>query len=128
MTLQAGYLSFPFTVGGDGHTSRSTDELHLRGLIHQVLFTRPGERVNRPDFGCGVDQLVFAGNSGELAGATQFLIHGALTRWLDGLIEVGGVEVEAVDARLTITVRYTSRRTGEGREERFPVPGTGVTP
>ena len=74
-----------------------------------MLFTAPGERVNRPDFGSGLLQLVFAPNSDELAATTQVLVQGALQQWLGDLISVEEVQVEAVDATLTVIVRYIVR-------------------
>jgi len=110
------YFDFPFHIDGRGRTAETDEDDHLRDLIHQVLFTSPGERVNRPDFGCGIAQLVFMPNSDALAGATQFLVQGALTRWLDELIQVERVEVVAQDAGLHVTVAYTKRSSGERRE------------
>ena len=96
----------------------------MRDLILQVLFTSPGERVNRPEFGCGIKQLVFAPASDALAAATQQLIQGALIRWLDPVIAVEQVEVRADEATVEATVIYQRRDTGERREEvfRHPVP------
>jgi len=74
------YFDFPYHVDGRGRTAETGEDDHIRDLIHQVLFTSPGERVNRPDFGCGVAQLVFQPNSDTLAAATQFLILGAELR------------------------------------------------
>jgi len=75
-----------------------------------VLFTVPGERVNRPDFGCGLLQLVFAPNSDALAAAVQMTVQGSLQQWLGELIEVEAVTVENLDARLGVTVQYVMRR------------------
>jgi phage baseplate assembly protein W len=75
-----------------------------------VLFTSPGERVNRPTFGCGLLQLVFAPNSDELATATQFLAQGALQTWLGELIQVEAVQVRSDDSTLEVTVQYVVRR------------------
>jgi phage baseplate assembly protein W len=82
------------------------DEEYLRGLIESVLFTRPGERVNRPDFGSGVDRLVFAPGGDEVAHTTQALVHGALQHWLGDLLRVEQVVVEAADAVLSVTVVF----------------------
>jgi len=79
-------------------------------MIEQVLFTSPGERVNRPDFGTGVMQLVFAPNSPELAAATEFTIQGALQQWLGDVIKVEAVNVESQESTLRITVQYVIRR------------------
>ena len=87
-------VDFPYHVDARGRTAPATDDDHVRDLIEQVLFTAPGERVNRPTFGSGLLQLVFAPNSDELATATQFLVQGALQQWLGDLIEVEAVDVE----------------------------------
>jgi phage baseplate assembly protein W len=117
-----GALAFPFAVDSSGRSVVPTDDQHLRDLIMLVLFTVPGERVNRPEFGCGVGQLVFAPNSDAIAAATEQLIHGALIRWLDPVLLVRAVQVASQDATLTITVVYTSRETGEQRQDLFSVP------
>ncbi len=116
------YLDFPYHIDGRRRTAEAGEDDHIRDLIYQVLFTNPGERVNRPDFGCGIGQLMFMPNSDALAAATQFLVQGALTRWLDGVIAVHRVEVLAVDNALHVGVAFTKRSTGEERDERFLSP------
>ncbi|MBK9014742.1 MAG: GPW/gp25 family protein [Saprospiraceae bacterium] len=93
--------------------------MHIRNLIKQVLFTSPGERVNRPDFGSGLLQMVFQPNSSELATTTQFLVQGALNLWLSDRIEVHSVQVENEDAKLLVTVAYTVLKTGETQTAQF---------
>jgi uncharacterized protein len=105
-------LAFPFHIDGRGRSATAGREAHLRGLIEQLLFTQPGERVMRPDFGCGLMQLVFAPNSPELAATVQALVHGSLQQWLGHLIRVDEVGAESQDASLTVTVRYTVLETG----------------
>jgi len=78
-------VDFPFHFDTRGRTAETGDSDHIRDLIAQVLFTSAGERVNRPDFGCGLQRLVFAPNSDELAAATQFLVQGSLQQWLGDL-------------------------------------------
>ena len=63
-------------------------------MIEQVLFTNPGERVNRPDFGCGLQRMVFMPNSQPLAAATQVLVKSALQKWLEKEIQVEKVDVD----------------------------------
>jgi phage baseplate assembly protein W len=104
-------VDYPFHFDGRGRTADTPDSDHIRDLIEQVLFTSPGERVNRPDFGSGVLQLVFAPNSDALAATTQATVLGALQQWLGDLIMVEAVQVENEDATLTVTVRYLVRRT-----------------
>ena len=112
-------VRFPYGFDGRGRTADAGEEAYIRGLIEQVLFTSPGERVMRPDFGSGLMQLVFAPNSPELAATTQFLVQGALQQWLGGLIALDAVEVEAVESTLRVTVRYAIRRTGAGQVATF---------
>ena len=68
------YLDFPYRIDGRGRTATTAEEDHIRDMIYQVLFTNPGERVNRPDFGCGIKSLVFMPNSDVLAAAVQTLV------------------------------------------------------
>ncbi len=112
-------LHFPYQFDGRGHTRTDDYARWIRGLVEQVLFTAPGERVMRPDFGSGLRQLVFAPNSDELAATTQVLAQGALQQWLGTLITVESLQVQAVDSTLTVTVRYLVRRTGEAVAETF---------
>jgi Bacteriophage baseplate protein W len=113
------HLDFPFRTDGAGRTASSGEDDHVRDLIHQVLFTGPGERVNRPDFGCGLRVLAFAPNGEVLAAATQTLVKGSLQKWLADEIEVEEVEVSASEERLVVTVAYRRRAGGERRVERF---------
>jgi len=112
-------IDFPFNIDGSGRTATTDDDDHIRDMIEQLLFTNPGERVNRPDFGSGLLQMVFAPNSTELASALQFTAQAALQRYLGDLIDLQLVEVKAEDATLTATVRYIVRQTQEGRTETF---------
>lgn len=105
------HIDFPLRFDGRGATAEVNDADYIRDLVEQVLFTAPGERVNRPTFGCGVMQLVFAPNSGELAAASQMLVQGSLQQWLGDLISVEAVQVEAEDSRLLVRVQYQVRRT-----------------
>jgi len=104
-------IDFPFHFDNRGRTAETDDDDHIRDMIEQVLFTSPGERVNRPTFGSGLMQLVFQPNSNELATTTQFLVQGALQQWLGDLIEVNDVDVESDDSTLLVTIKYTVRRT-----------------
>jgi phage baseplate assembly protein W len=104
-------LAYPYAIDGLGRTAVTDDERHVRDLIEQVLFTSPGERVNRPDFGSGLHQLAFAPNSSELAAATKFIVQGALQQWLGDRILIEEVAVDAQDALISIAVRYQIRAT-----------------
>ena len=112
-------IDYPFQFDNRGRTALTDDDDHLRDMIEQVLFTSPGERVNRPTFGSGLMQLVFEPMSDELAVTTQYLVQGALQQWLGELIEVQGVQVETDDSRLQVTVEYTIRRTQQRQVAQF---------
>jgi Bacteriophage baseplate protein W len=115
----APYLDVPFHVAGSGRTATTGEDDHIRDLIFGVLFTSPGERVNRPDFGCGLKTLVFAPASQAVAAATKLLVKGSLQKWLENEIEVEDVEVEAIESRIEVTVVYRKRVGGERRVEQF---------
>ena len=112
-------IAYSYHFDGSGGTALTTADDHVRDLIEQTLFTSPGERVNRPTFGTGVMQLIFAPNSDALATATQFLVQGALQQWLGDLIQVEAVEVASEDATLTVTVQYVVRRTQQRQTVQF---------
>lgn len=108
-------IAFPYRVDGRGQSGSADEDAHLRQLIEQVLFTAPGERVNRPDFGSGLLRLVFEPNSDVLAATTQFTVHGSLQRWLGDRAEFKDVDVRNEDSKLTITVVY--RRLGSSETQ-----------
>ena len=112
-------LDYPFSFDHMGKTAVTMDDDHIRNLIEQVLFTSPGERINRPDFGCGLLQLVFQPNSPELAAVTQFTVQGALQQWLGDLIQVEAVTVDSDEATLQVYVQYVIRTSQTRRSELF---------
>jgi uncharacterized protein len=115
------YLSFPLRIDGAGRTATVGDDAHVRELIELVLLTEPGERVMRPDFGCGLRALVFAPMDDVLATATQTLVHAQLRQWLDDVVSIDAVTVEARnDASLVVTIVY-HRRGGTGAQHRVMV-------
>lgn len=112
-------IAYPFAVDGRGRTAEANADDHLRQLIEQLLFTTPGERVNRPTFGSGLLQLVFAPSSEELATAVQFMVQGAIQQFLGDLIQVEAVAVQSEDAVLHVTVQYVVRRTQQRQTAEF---------
>jgi Bacteriophage baseplate protein W len=103
------HIGFPFRIDGRGHTAQADDDQYVRGLVEQVLFTAPGERVNRPGFGSGARQLVFEPGGGEMLSALRVLLQGALQQWLADQVEVQQVDAEVVDSTLRVVVRYRTR-------------------
>lgn len=118
-------LAFPLRFDAQGRTASAARDAHIRQMIEQLLFTAPGERVNRPDFGTGILQLVFAPNSPELAAALQFTIQAALQQWLGDVIEVQQIAVDGENSTLRVAVDYTVIATGEQTGATFT---TGATP
>jgi hypothetical protein len=118
-TLEPEFLDFPYHLDGRGRSALTGADDHVRDLIMQVLFTNPGERVNRPDFGCGLRTLVFAPASEAIAAATKVLVKGALQQWLEQEIQVEDVDVRAEDSTLLVEVSYVRRL--DGRRETLAV-------
>lgn len=116
-------LDFPWALDGRGRTAAVDHDGHVRDLIEEVLFTTPGERVMRPDFGSGVLAMVFEPGGPEAAAAAQYLVQGSLERELADVILLESVDVEALDAAVVVTVRYVVRRTQAHVVARFEAPG-----
>jgi phage baseplate assembly protein W len=112
-------IDFPFHFDQQGRTASTDDDDHIRDMIEELLFTSPGERVNRPDFGSGLLQMVFAPNSPEMAAALQFTAQGALQRYLGDLIDLQSLEVVSQDSSLSVTVKYVVKLTGDSQTENF---------
>jgi uncharacterized protein len=112
-------LDFPFHFDRWGHTASTDYENHIRDLIEQLLFTNPGERVNRPEFGSGLLTYIFSPNSPELATAIQAIVAAAIDRWLGDLIELQTLEVTSEDATLRVVVQYVLRTMGEAQTTTF---------
>ena len=112
-------LGYPYGFDAQGRTAQSAGDGHIRDLIEQVLFTSPGERVNRPTFGTGLAQLLFSPVNAELATATQFLVQGALQQWLGDLVKFTVVQVESVDSAVTVTVQYVVLATQQRQSAEF---------
>ena len=112
-------IDFPFHFDNHGLTASTNDDDHIRDMIEQFLFTNAGERVNRPDFGSGLLQLVFAPNSPELAATLQFTIQAGLQRWLGDVVEIQALEVTSEDSKLQVDLRYLVRRTQEVKDAKF---------
>ena len=112
-------VDFPYHVDGRGRTAITGLDDHLRDLIEQVLFTAPGERVMRPDFGSGLLGLVFEPGGPELVATTQHVVQGALQQELGHLIAVESLDVSQVEGALTVRVSYVALRTQQRRAASF---------
>jgi len=118
------HIRFPLTVNADmWHIARETNHAsYVEQLIRQVLLTNHGDRINRPDFGCGIRQMVFMPVNDATAGLTQVMIYQALERWLGTVIVVNSVEVESQQSTLLIGIDYTIRSRGEQEYLNIEVP------
>src|SRR6266496_6736844 len=106
-------IDFPFHINGHGRTASTDNDTHIKEMIEQLLFTNPGERVNRPNFGSGLAQLLFGPNSPELATALQFTMQATLQQWLGDLIQVQSLEVTSIDSTLNISIQYIVRSSNQ---------------
>ena len=112
-------LDFPYHLDSRGHSAGTGRDDHVRDMIEQLLFTSPGERVMRPDFGSGLLQMVFAPNSPEIATTIQFTLQAALQKWLGDVIAVRQLSVDAVDSTLTVSLSYLVRATSQLQNATF---------
>jgi phage baseplate assembly protein W len=113
------FVRFPFQVDLSHDVALSHHDDHLRELIEELLFVSPGERVNRPAFGCPLIERVFASDTPELAAATQAMVQTSLQQWLGTLIQVLGVNVQLQGDLMVVTVSYQDRQTGRTAAARF---------
>jgi uncharacterized protein len=121
---EATFLDYPYGIGADSTARKTTDTDHLRDLIIQVLLTNPGERVNLPEFGVGIQRLVFAPNSEALRASTQFLVTTNLRRWLGDKIDVERVDVtsfQGEEETVTIEIVFVEKRNRERRSLQLQV-------
>jgi uncharacterized protein len=104
--------AFPFRIdGGSRQAAEAAYAEHVKQMIRQILLTAPGERVNLPEFGCGLRQLIFAPHDEALDATTQMIVQESLTRWLSQHIEVKRVAVATPEetpdrAQLLVTIEY----------------------
>lgn len=120
--MSGNYLDHPFDLDNKGRIATTNYDDHVSDMIYQVLFTVPGERVNRPDFGCGLMHMVFMPNSDILSTATQFLVQGALQHWLADVIQVQRLEVTAEDEKMVVDIEYIRLDNGQKQQDRFSLP------
>jgi phage baseplate assembly protein W len=120
------YLDHPFHFDNKGRSATTDYDDHVKDMIYQVLFTSPGERVNMPDFGCGLSQLVFMPNSDILATATQFLVQGALQHWLADVIDVQRLQVTSDNEQLLVEIEYIQLGDGQLQQAKFTSPASGA--
>ena len=112
-------IDFPYHFDNRGHSATTDDVDHIRDMIEQFLFTNKGERVNRPEFGSGLLQLIFSPNSPELASTLKFTVQAGLQQWLGDVVEVLALDVLSEDAKLQVEISYRIRRSLEIQSATF---------
>ena len=117
-------IAYPFHIDDRNRVAEADWSEHVRQMIEQVLFTTPGERVNRPTFGSGLMQLIFAPNSQDMNSAVELMVQGALQEWLGELIQVESLVVETEDSNLKVTVTYIIRRNQQREVAQFEQGGS----
>jgi uncharacterized protein len=115
----ASSIAYPYQFDGRGRTALASDPAHIEQMIEQILFTSPGERVNRPTFGCGLLQMPFEPNDDRLQQTTEFLIRGALSQWLGTLIDTQAIDVARKDNLFTVKIVYVVRKTKRAQSATF---------
>lgn len=113
------HIDYPFDFDSRGRTRLTGRADHIRDMIEQLLFTNPGERVNRPDFGGGLLNTIFEPNSDALGATLQRTAQAGLQQYLGDLITVQVLVTSTEDAVLKVEVRYIDNQSGEARTESF---------
>jgi phage baseplate assembly protein W len=106
-------IAFPYQMNAQGTTATtaSSDD-HIAQMLEQLLFTRPGERVNHPDFGCGLLDLIFSPNSPEVQAALMITVTGAVQHWLGDVVQIQSVDVSGTASTLQVVLSYLVVATG----------------
>src|SRR3954466_6292826 len=112
-------VAFPFRLDSRGHTEVTDDERHVNGMLEMLLLTTAGERVNRPDFGGGLRQLLFGPASPELAATVQHTLRAEILQWLDDVIDLRELDVWAEEGRMVLNLSYVLRHDGTQRTAEF---------
>lgn len=112
-------IDYPFHFDDRGRTALTDDDDHIRDMIEQFLFTNPGERVNRPEFGGGLLNVLFEPNSEALVSTLQRTAQAGLQRYLGDLITVQVLVASTEESTLRVNVRYIVQRNGEAHTASF---------
>jgi len=110
---------FPFRIDRAGRVFADRGDSLLRGKILQLLLTSPGERVNLPEFGTRLRDLVFDPNNDVLAAATEFAVNRALQTFLGDEVHADKVQISSRDNELLVDIVYL--RKADLRTERLRV-------
>ncbi len=108
-------IAYPFRFDSRGRTAAADEDAHLRQLIEQLLFTAPGERVMRPDFGAGLRALVFEPMTATTRSLVEHTVERALVEWeprIDVLqVRASFDQDDPSRGRLLVDIQYRVRAT-----------------
>lgn len=113
--------SFPIAVD-DGSIVELGEDDKVAQAIENILRTAPGERVTRPDFGCGIHDLVFESLSSNMLGSVISAVSSALATWEPRIdvLEVTPQQDDDDPNRLLIEIDYRIRSTNSRSNLVFP--------
>jgi len=114
-------FAFPFRIDpASQQTSQAAYAPHVEQMIQQLLLTTPGERVDLPQFGCGLRSLVFSPDSDALAATVKLRVIQGLRKWLAGVVDVvdvvtasGAEALEPGAVRVTVTYALVETQTNQ---------------
>jgi phage baseplate assembly protein W len=112
-------IAFPLAIGDDGRTVMNATAKHINDMIEQLIFTNPGERVNRPDFGGGMYQVIFAPNSLELEATIHVTLLASLQQHLGDLIDLESLDIDIQDETFLLSIVYRIIQTNDRHTVRF---------
>jgi uncharacterized protein len=112
--IDPSYLSFPLRIGIAG-AATSGRSVHVREQIEQVLFTDPGERVFRPEFGAGIRAVIFEPNDSVLSELLRKRLTDSLTDALRGEVDPKSLQVELTrdEEKLFVVISYALATIGQ---------------
>lgn len=124
------YVTYPLQIDSSGQLKNADYASHIRQMIEQMLFTEKGERVNRPDFGCGLQQLIFDPMNDAIGLTVQPMVVAELSRWFGELIRVEDVKVTLAPMQqgqsqpmIVISIQYVLLKNGKRVTDQFSRSG-----
>ena len=120
--IDPAYLSFPLRIGARGAATSGRRD-HVRQQIEQVLFTDPGERVYRPEFGAGIRALIFEPNGSVLADILRKRLTDSLADALQGEVDPKTLQVDVRPEaeKLFVVISYALATVGQSESYEIPL-------
>jgi len=115
-------INFPYQLTPQGVTATASADDHIAQMLEQLLFTRPGERVNRPTFGCGLLDLVFSPTSPEVQAALSVTVSAAIQQQLSDVLKLESLGVTWAASTLQVDLTYLILATGASATQTISVP------